>query len=108
MLISWCRAAIALLSLLTTLVGFLPPARAQDYPNRPVRLITDLAPGSAIDVPLRLIAEGLSQIWVNRRWSSINRARAVPSRRARPPRPRLTVHVRRHGAVCFRGAARDG
>jgi len=63
MLISWCRAAIALLSLLTTLVGFLPPARAQDYPNRPVRLITDSAPGSAIDVPVRLIAEGLSRIW---------------------------------------------
>src|SRR5271166_1500695 len=63
MLISWCRAAMPLLSLLTALVGFLPPARAQDYPNRPVRLITDSAPGSAIDVPVRLIAEGLSQIW---------------------------------------------
>ena len=63
MRISWCRAAIALLSLLTTLVGFLPPARAQDYTNRPLRLITDSAPGSAIDVPVRLIAEGLSRIW---------------------------------------------
>ena len=38
-------------------------ARAQDYPNRPVRLMTDSAPGSAIDVPVRLIAEGLSRIW---------------------------------------------
>jgi tripartite-type tricarboxylate transporter receptor subunit TctC len=63
MLISWYRAAIALLSLLTALVGFLPGARAEDYPNRPVRLITDSAPGSAIDVPVRLIAEGLSRIW---------------------------------------------
>ena len=63
MLISWCRAAMPLLSLLTALIGFLPPAWAQDYPNRPVRLITDSAPGSAIDVPVRLIAEGLSRIW---------------------------------------------
>jgi tripartite-type tricarboxylate transporter receptor subunit TctC len=63
MLISWYRAAIALLSLLTALVGFLPGTRAEDYPNRPVRLITDSAPGSAIDVPVRLIAEGLSRIW---------------------------------------------
>jgi tripartite-type tricarboxylate transporter receptor subunit TctC len=57
------RAAIALLALLTALIGFLPDARAQDYPSRPVRLITDSAPGSAIDVPVRLIAEGLSRIW---------------------------------------------
>jgi tripartite-type tricarboxylate transporter receptor subunit TctC len=28
-----------------------------------VRLITDSAPGSAIDVPVRIIAEGLSRIW---------------------------------------------
>jgi tripartite-type tricarboxylate transporter receptor subunit TctC len=60
---SGCRIVIALLSLLTALVGFLPGAGAEDYPNRPVRLITDSAPGSAIDVPVRLIAEGLSRIW---------------------------------------------
>ena len=57
------RAAIALLWLFTALIGFLSGARAEDYPNRPVRLITDSAPGSAIDVPVRLIAEGLSRIW---------------------------------------------
>jgi tripartite-type tricarboxylate transporter receptor subunit TctC len=60
---SGCRIVIALLSLLAALVGFLPGAGAEDYPNRPVRLITDSAPGSAIDVPVRLIAEGLSRIW---------------------------------------------
>ena len=38
-------------------------AEAQDYPNRPVRIITDSAPGGAIDVPVRIIAEGLSRIW---------------------------------------------
>ncbi len=35
-------------------------ARADDYPNRPIRLITDSAPGSAIDVTMRIIADGLS------------------------------------------------
>ena len=35
------RAAIALLWLFTALIGFLSGARAEDYPNRPVRLITD-------------------------------------------------------------------
>jgi tripartite-type tricarboxylate transporter receptor subunit TctC len=35
-------------------------ARADDYPNRPVKLITDSAPGSAIDVTMRIIADGLS------------------------------------------------
>ena len=29
------------------------PAAAQDYPARPVRIISDSAPGSAIDVILR-------------------------------------------------------
>src|SRR5271156_1939339 len=38
-------------------------AQAQDYPSHPVRIITDGAPGSAIDVPTRIIAEGLSRIW---------------------------------------------
>jgi len=63
MRVSRCRAVIALLALLTAVIGFLPGTRAEDYPSRPVRLITDSAPGSAIDVPVRLIAEGLSRIW---------------------------------------------
>jgi len=39
------------------------PAHAQDFPTHPVRIITDSALGSAIDVPVRIIAEGLSKIW---------------------------------------------
>ena len=38
-------------------------AQAQGYPMRPVRIISDLAPGSAIDTNLRTIAEGLSERW---------------------------------------------
>jgi tripartite-type tricarboxylate transporter receptor subunit TctC len=50
-------AAVALLPMLTA------AARAEDFPTHPVRIITDGAPGSAIDVPVRIIAEGLSRIW---------------------------------------------
>jgi tripartite-type tricarboxylate transporter receptor subunit TctC len=39
------------------------PAQAQDYPSRPVRIITDSAPGSAIDVILRIVAARLTQMW---------------------------------------------
>lgn len=45
------------------LVAFAVPAGAQTYPDRPVRLISDSAPGSAVDVGLRTIADGLSQHW---------------------------------------------
>jgi tripartite-type tricarboxylate transporter receptor subunit TctC len=39
------------------------PSHAQDYPSHPVRLISDSAPGSAIDVTMRIIADGLSRVW---------------------------------------------
>jgi len=39
-------------------------AQAQsDYPNRPVKIIVDSAPGSATDVASRLMAERLSKVW---------------------------------------------
>ncbi len=34
-----------------------------DFPNKPVRIIVDSAPGSATDVALRVLAERLSRIW---------------------------------------------
>jgi tripartite-type tricarboxylate transporter receptor subunit TctC len=37
------------------------PARAEDYPARPVRLITDSAAGSAIDATARIVADGLTR-----------------------------------------------
>jgi tripartite-type tricarboxylate transporter receptor subunit TctC len=61
--VSWGRMAVRLLSLLFVAITALLPAQAQDYPNRPVRFITDSAPGGAIDVPVRIIADGLSRIW---------------------------------------------
>jgi tripartite-type tricarboxylate transporter receptor subunit TctC len=51
----------AALSLLPVLAAGTAPA--DDYPTHPVRLITDSAAGSAIDVPMRIIADGLSRLW---------------------------------------------
>ncbi|MFL6797621.1 MAG: Bug family tripartite tricarboxylate transporter substrate binding protein, partial [Xanthobacteraceae bacterium] len=38
-------------------------AQRESYPTRPVRIIVDSAPGSAIDVTLRIIADRLGQLW---------------------------------------------
>lgn len=38
-------------------------ARAQTFPGRPVRLISDFAAGGAGDVPERIIADGLGRLW---------------------------------------------
>jgi tripartite-type tricarboxylate transporter receptor subunit TctC len=58
----WHRIAVISLALLS-----LPavPALAQvdNYPTRPVRVILDSAPGSAIDVTLRIVADRLGQLW---------------------------------------------
>jgi tripartite-type tricarboxylate transporter receptor subunit TctC len=34
-----------------------------EYPSRPVRLISDSSPGSAVDTGLRIIADGMSKHW---------------------------------------------
>ena len=39
------------------------PARAQAWPNRPVRFICPIAPGGSIDAVARLIAGRLGEIW---------------------------------------------
>ena len=38
-------------------------AQASDYPNGPVRIISDSSPGSTVDVVLRLIADGMTRHW---------------------------------------------
>jgi tripartite-type tricarboxylate transporter receptor subunit TctC len=38
-------------------------AQAQDYPNKPVRIITHSAPGGSPDALLRIVGERLSQMW---------------------------------------------
>jgi tripartite-type tricarboxylate transporter receptor subunit TctC len=51
-------AAIALMAL-----PFTAAVEAQDYPTRAVRIISDSAPGSAVDVATRMISDRLSQSW---------------------------------------------
>jgi tripartite-type tricarboxylate transporter receptor subunit TctC len=46
----------------TALLGANAQAQS-DYPNKPVKIIIDSAPGSATDVAVRLMAERLSRVW---------------------------------------------
>ncbi|AOY95704.1 ABC transporter substrate-binding protein [Cupriavidus sp. USMAA2-4] len=43
------------------LAGGVPPARAQDYPSRAVRLLSPYGPGGSNDTSARLLAEALSR-----------------------------------------------
>jgi len=57
-----CLKAACLLLLGIVLAGGVR-AQPANYPDRPVRIISDSAPGSAIDTNLRIIAEDLSKKW---------------------------------------------
>ena len=54
-LVSLCLLALA--------ANLAATAQAEDYPARPVKIISDSAPGSAVDVTLRMVADRLGQIW---------------------------------------------
>jgi tripartite-type tricarboxylate transporter receptor subunit TctC len=54
----WIVVSLCLPAVLGVAVA---PASAQDYPTRPVRLITDSGPGSAVDSTNRIIADGLTR-----------------------------------------------
>ena len=55
------RAFVRLLGAAAVLLAFSAGARAQDYPNRPVRLIIPFPPGGSNDVVGRAIANGLGE-----------------------------------------------
>jgi tripartite-type tricarboxylate transporter receptor subunit TctC len=38
------------------------PAQAEDYPNKPIRIISDSAPGSSIDVTFRIVMDRLNAV----------------------------------------------
>jgi tripartite-type tricarboxylate transporter receptor subunit TctC len=44
-------------------VSRIKSARAQDYPAKPVRIITHSAPGGSPDALLRIVGDRLSQMW---------------------------------------------
>ena len=55
----WCSIACLWLAAAPTEAA----AQADIYPNKPVRFISNSAPGSSPDVGLRIVAEALSQHW---------------------------------------------
>jgi tripartite-type tricarboxylate transporter receptor subunit TctC len=55
--------AICLLVLAVASAAGAARAQVENYPVRAVKLISDSSPGSAVDVALRIIADGLSQHW---------------------------------------------
>ena len=57
----WFR--IAGLCLITLPLAGTACAQSSDYPNRPVTMISDAAPGSAPDIDARFTAEGLTKMW---------------------------------------------
>ena len=59
-----CRAPLAVLCLVgVAMAAAEARAQTENYPNRAVKLISDSSPVSAVDVGLRIIADGLSQRW---------------------------------------------
>jgi tripartite-type tricarboxylate transporter receptor subunit TctC len=49
------------LTLLAFTVTIATPVRADDYPNKPIRVISDSAPGSAVDVTFRMVMDRLGK-----------------------------------------------
>lgn len=58
---TWRRPSLALATAL--LAVFSATAQAQDFPSKPVRVVTPFPAGSGPEVALRLVADKLSKIW---------------------------------------------
>jgi tripartite-type tricarboxylate transporter receptor subunit TctC len=54
------KAALCLLAISTLSVV---PARAADYPDRAVTIISDAGAGASVDIATRIVADGLSKMW---------------------------------------------
>ena len=57
----WCARAYVLLCVCLTCFTCL--AVAQDYPNRPIRIIVPFAPGASTDTMARAIAQRVTEVW---------------------------------------------
>ena len=54
-------AALPALALAGAVAAWTSPALAQDYPNRPVRIVVPFSPGGAVDGPTRIVAQKLGE-----------------------------------------------
>jgi tripartite-type tricarboxylate transporter receptor subunit TctC len=57
------RRALLTLTLLAPLVPWVTPASAQTWPQRPVKFVLPLGPGSGVDIGTRLLADRLTTRW---------------------------------------------
>ena len=55
------RSMAIAVGLLALAAAAASPARADDYPNKPIRIISDSAPGSAVDVTFRMVMDRLGK-----------------------------------------------
>ena len=55
------RLTVGALALAALLAASAAPVLADDYPNKPIRIISDSAPGSAVDVTFRMIMDRLGK-----------------------------------------------
>src|SRR5712671_2561943 len=58
---SWRGAAFLAASLLGALVGMVPSAAAQEFPNRPVHIVVPWPPSGNVDITARTVAPALSE-----------------------------------------------
>src|ERR1700756_2503297 len=54
------RRMVGTLLALATILGW--PVFASDYPNKPIKVISDSAPGSAVDVSFRMVMDRLGSV----------------------------------------------
>src|ERR1700750_507548 len=57
------RVCVFMLATVLALVASATPSPAQTWPQRPVKFLVTLGPGSGIDIGTRLLADRLSKGW---------------------------------------------
>jgi tripartite-type tricarboxylate transporter receptor subunit TctC len=55
--------AAALSAMLASIVALAPPASAQSYPNKPVRIVVPFSAGGITDILARALGQRLSEVW---------------------------------------------